>query len=119
MKELTKIAIKLEDYLMADTPLNEGALLLKLSEINKYLVITSRALAEAKLYQEETIATLFTDYHLEMIDMPASIAKEFLKGLNRKANHLVNWLERLNRTLVHTGENSRAQLSFIQQQLKQ
>ena len=50
--------------------------------------------------------------------MPATIASKFITCQNADANYVVNWLDRLNRSLVHIGDNTRTQISFAKEELR-
>ena len=49
--------------------------------------------------------------------VPATIATKFISSQTATINHIVNWLDRINRTLVHAGDNIRTQISFAKQDM--
>lgn len=88
----------------------------RLSDLNHYMARTSVMLAEAKLIQDKSLLDAYLAY--DFTGMPASAVNKMVASMCGEANMLVNWLERLNRTLVHIGENMRTQISFSKEQLK-
>ena len=56
--------------------------------------------------------------HMEFLSrVPATVAIKFVAAQSVTANQLVVWLDRINRTLVHAGDNIRTQISFAKQDL--
>lgn len=56
--------------------------------------------------------------HMEFISrVPATVAMKFVAAQSVTANQIVTWLDRINRTLVHAGDNIRTQISFAKQDM--
>ena len=89
----------------------------RLTDINVYLARSGKLLADAKAYQEQVTANVYSQ-HMEFISrVPATVAIKFVSAQSVTANQLVVWLDRINRTLVHAGDNIRTQISFAKQDL--
>ena len=90
----------------------------KLNDLNHYLARTAVMLAEAKMIQDKSLYDAYMSYHTTGMQMPASAVNKMIASTCGEANMLVNWIDRLNRMLVHIGENMRTQISFNKEQLK-
>ena len=88
----------------------------RLNDLNHYMARTSVMLAEAKLIQDKSLLDAYLAY--DFTGMPASAVNKMVASMCGEVNMLVNWIDRLNRTLVHIGENMRTQISFSKEQLK-
>lgn len=75
-------------------------------------------LADAKLIQDNERALLYVE-HVEVLKkMAVSTAKSFIESQTGEINYYVNWLDRINRSLVHVGDNIRTQISFAKEELR-
>ena len=88
----------------------------RLTDLNHYMARTAVMLAEAKMIQDKSQLDAYLAYDFD--GMPASAVNKMVASMCGEANMLVNWIDRLNRTLVHIGENMRTQISFSKEQLK-
>ena len=88
----------------------------RLNDLNHYLARTAVMLAEAKVIHDKAMLDSYLAYDFEK--MPASVVNKMVASMCGESNRLVNWVERLNRALVHIGENMRTQISFSKEQLK-
>ncbi|WP_298546739.1 hypothetical protein [uncultured Parabacteroides sp.] len=96
---------------------NPKELIDRLTDINVYLARSGKLLADAKAYQDEVAASVYAT-HMEFISrVPATVAMKFVSAQSVTANQLVTWLDRINRTLVHAGDNIRTQISFAKQDM--
>ena len=87
-----------------------------LKDLNHYLARTAVMLADAKMIHDKAIVDTYLAYDFE--GTPASIANKMVASMCGDTSRLVTWVERLNRCLVHIGENLRTQISFNKEQLK-
>ena len=89
----------------------------RLTDINVYLARSGKLLADAKAYQDQVTANVYSQ-HIEFLSrVPATVSIKFIAAQSVTANQLVTWLDRINRTLVHAGDNIRTQISFAKQDL--
>lgn len=88
----------------------------KLNDLNHYLARTAVMLSEAKMIHDKAMLDTYLAYDFEK--MPASVVNKMVASMCGESSRLVTWVERLNRTLVHIGENMRTQISFNKEQLK-
>lgn len=117
MKELLEEAQQIQDFMEISVGDDPTELTNRLSDINTYMARTGKMLADAKQFQDNAISTAYGEHSKEIMKMPATIASKFISSQCGDVNYLVNWLDRLNRTCVHQGDNIRTQLSFIKEQL--
>lgn len=88
----------------------------KLNDLNHFLARTAVMLPEAKMIHDKAMLDTYLAYDFEK--MPASVVNKMVASMCGESSRLVTWVERLNRTLVHIGENMRTQISFNKEQLK-
>lgn len=109
----------MQRFLEEDIPTdNPNVLVNRLSTINTYLACSGKALADAKLLQDKEIVFIYQNNSNYILSLSPSIAKKYVESLTSAENHLVNWIERINRTLVHIGDNVRTQISFAKEELR-
>lgn len=109
----------MQGFLEEDIPTdNPNVLVNRLSTINTYLACSGKALADAKLLQDKAIVFIYQNNTNYIASLSPSIAKRYVESLASAENHLVNWLERINRTLVHIGDNVRTQISYSKEELR-
>lgn len=87
-----------------------------LKDLNHYLSRTAVMLADAKMIHDKAIVDTYLAYDFD--GTPASVTNKMVASMCGDTNKLVTWIERLNRGLVHIGENLRTQISFCKEQLK-
>lgn len=109
----------MQRFLEEDIPTdNPNVLVNRLSTINTYLACSGKALADAKLLQDKEIVFIYQNNSNYILSLSPSIAKRYVESLASAENHLVNWIERINRTLVHIGDNVRTQISYSKEELR-
>ena len=118
LEVLSIIAQKIQGFLEEDFDESPNALVERLGIINSYLAVSGKALADAKLIQDKQAQLIFAEELKSITKMPATIASKFITSQNADANYVVNWLDRLNRSLVHIGDNTRTQISFAKEELR-
>lgn len=108
---------QMQSFLEITTSENPRELIQRLTDINVYLARSGKLLADAKAYQDSVTSNVYAQ-HVEFIShVPATVAQKFISAQSVTANHLVSWLDRINRTLVHAGDNIRTQISFAKQDM--
>lgn len=108
---------KMQSFLETTASDNPKELIERLTDINVYLARSGKLLADAKAFQDEVTANVYAR-HMEFIShVPATVAIKFVAAQSVTANQLVTWLDRINRTLVHAGDNIRTQISFAKQDM--
>ena len=102
---------EMQSFLEITASDNPKELIDRLTDINVYLARSGKLLADAKAYQDQVTANVYAS-HMEFISrVPATVAMKFV------AAQSVTWLDRINRTLVHAGDNIRTQISFAKQDM--
>ena len=103
---------EMQSFLEMTASDNPKELIDRLTDINVYLARSGKLLADAKAYQDQVTANVYAS-HMEFISrVPATVAAQSVT-----ANQIVTWLDRINRTLVHAGDNIRTQISFAKQDM--
>ena len=117
LDKLKIIAQKIQDFLEEDFDENPNILVERLGTINTYLAVSGKALADAKLIQDKKVS-LYSEFNNLIMKMPATIATKFIGSQAYEVNFIVNWLDRINKSLVHTGDNLRTQISYAKEELR-
>ena len=108
---------EMQSFLEITASDNPKELIARLTDINVYLARSGKLLADAKAYQDQVTANVYAS-HMEFISrVPATVAMKFVAAQSVTANQIVTWLDRINRTLVHAGDNIRTQISFAKQDM--
>lgn len=118
LDQLKIIAQKIQDFLEEDFDENPNILVERLGTINTYLAVSGKALADAKLIQDKKVSGLYSEFNNLIMKMPATIATKFIGSQAYEVNFIVNWLDRINKSLVHTGDNLRTQISYAKEELR-
>lgn len=107
----------MQKFLEVTTSDDPRELVQRLTDINVYMARSGKLLADAKAYQDQVTANVYARNTDFISRVPATVAIKFVSAQCVTANHLVNWLDRINRSLVHAGDNIRTQISFAKQDL--
>lgn len=108
---------EMQSFLETTASDNPKELIERLTDINVYLARSGKLLSDAKAFQDQVSANVYAN-HMEFIShVPATVAMKFVAAQSVTANQLVTWLDRINRTLVHAGDNIRTQISFAKQDM--
>lgn len=118
LDKLKIIAQKIQDFLEEDFDENPNILVERLGTINTYLAVSGKALADAKLIQDKKVSGLYSEFNNLIMKMPATIATKFIGSQAYEVNFIVNWLDRISKSLVHTGDNLRTQISYAKEELR-
>ncbi|MBO4550034.1 MAG: hypothetical protein J5733_04830 [Bacteroidaceae bacterium] len=102
-----------------ETPENDPNVLSdRLTKVNIYLARSGQLLAMVKQIQDECTNEIFLAEKSDILKMSATLAKQYISSYLSDVNYYVNWLDRLNRTFVHCGDNIRTQMSFLKEELR-
>lgn len=117
MTELLTEAQVIQTFLEVTTSDDAHELTERLTTLNAYMARSGQMLAQAKNRQDRAVAQAYAKNDHTIAGMSPSIARKFIDAQCANENYLVNWLDRINRTCVHQGENIRTQISFAKEQL--
>lgn len=112
--ELERMQVELE-RIPSDDPIE---LIEKLGLLNVYMARTGYLLSLAKSDQDIAMSKVFESNLASIQKMPATIAAKFISSKCERENFFVSWIERLNRTCVHQGDNIRTQVSFAKENMR-
>lgn len=109
---------EMQDFLEEQVSNEPDDLSSRLTLLNVYMARSGNLLAIAKNIQDHTRKEFF-DNNLESIaKLPASVANKMVESSTGDANHLVTWLDRINRACTHQSDNLRTIFSYVKENLK-
>lgn len=108
----------MQDFLEADVANDPQVLYEHITRTNVYLARSGKLLSEVKRIQDESVFEVFNAYSEYIQSLSATTAKQFISSNLAEVNYYVNWLDRLNRAFVHSGDNIRTQMSFMKEELR-
>lgn len=108
----------MQEFLERDNSDSPEALVERVTKLNVLLARSGKLLADAKLIQDEISADVFIANEATIIKMGATLGRQYVQARTSNINYYVNWLERLNRAMVHVGDNMRTQISFVKEELR-
>ena len=71
------------------------------NDLIAYLARTTKLLADAKYHKDNKLNSAFIDEIRKISQLSASVANKYVDSLCKDENYLINWSERLNRTVTH------------------
>lgn len=89
------------------------------NELNAYLARSGKLLADAKYHRDEKLKDSVFENLKELLKLSATTANKYIDALCKEENFLVNWAERLNRTITHQLDWCRSVLSKQKEELRQ
>lgn len=108
----------MQEFLERDNSDSPEALVERVTKLNVLLARSGKLLADAKLIQDEISADVFIANEATIIKMGATLGRQYVQARTSNINYYVNWLDRLNRAMVHVGDNMRTQISFAKEELR-
>lgn len=117
VKELLDMAQNIQSFIEERCSDEPNKLVAKLTEINSYIAISGKMLSDAKYLQDEYMVLVFNANMEKIQQLSPSVANKYVYALCKDVNYLVNWAERINRSLVHIGDNIRTQVSFAKEEM--
>ena len=117
VKELLDMAQNIQSFIEERCSDDPNKLVAKLTEINSYIAISGKMLSDAKYLQDEYMVLVFNSNMEKIQQLSPSVANKYVYALCKDVNYLVNWAERINRSLVHIGDNIRTQVSFAKEEM--
>ena len=104
---------------MESAPTDEPAVLAqRLAYCNVYLARSGEMLAQAKKLLNEATAAVYDAKGERILKAGAQLAGKIIAGYCSEEQFLCDWLERVNRGLVHSSDNLRSLLSFAKEGLR-
>lgn len=108
----------MQDFLEQNTTSFEpDGLVARLGEINTYMARSGKLLADLQFRQELDVKATFDKEYNAIVKLSATLGKKYVEACCADINHLVNWVDRINKTSKHHGDNIRTQVSFAKEQL--
>lgn len=123
MKSLTELKSicqefqsRLEMEFSKDDP---DACLERMTELEVIMARSGQYLADAKYWQDEARGRL--KQYVEELGSKYSIStlNDYVKAKTVDENHVVNWMERINRSCSHLTDNLRTTISYKKEELRQ
>lgn len=108
----------MQEFLEVGNTDSPDALVERVTKLNALLARSGKLLADAKLIQDEISAEVFLANETTITKMGATLGRQYVQASTSNINYYVNWLDRLNRAMVHVGDNIRTQISFAKEELR-
>lgn len=118
IEQLKQEAAQIQESLEITVSEDPNEMVARLSDLSVYMARTGKMLSDAQLIRDKAMAGVYAESIKLIEKMPATVTRKFVESQTADENHLVTWLERLNRTCTHQSENLRTQVSFSKQQLE-
>jgi hypothetical protein len=113
---------EIQDYLEITCSGEPQEILVRIADISVYLARTSQLLADAKKdvsrIKRSAIVKEVIEPLTSNIALSATTQKAIIDGIAIDEQHLVDWIERINRTCVHQIDALRSMLSYEKEQLR-
>lgn len=71
------------------------------NELIAYLARSTKLLADAKYHKDSKLNSVFMDEIRRISQLSPSVANKYIDSVCKDENYLINWAERLNRTVTH------------------
>lgn len=115
-------AQRIQDYLEITCSSDPNEMVSRISDLSVYMARTSQMLADAKkdvsIIKKSAIAKEIIELLTHNIALSATTQKAIIDGIGIEEQHLVDWIERLNRTCTHQIDAVRSMLSFEKENLR-
>ena len=99
LEELEKDAKMIDDYLNITCSEDPNDCVDRGLSLMAHLARSSKMLSDAKYHKDEAVKnSILKELNL---DMSASILKQLIESTCKRENYLVNWIDRINSTIVH------------------
>ena len=107
---------KIQSYLEITCSSDPNEIIGRISDLSVYMARTSQMLADAKkevsIIKKSAIAKEIIELLTHNIALSATTQKAIIDGIGIEEQHLVDWIERLNRTCTHQIDGLRSILSY-------
>lgn len=118
IEKMTREVSGMQAFMQAE-PTDEPAVLAeRLAYCNVYLARSGEMLAQAKKLLNEATAEVYDQKGERLLKAGAQLAGKVIAGYCSEEQFLADWLERMNRGLVHTSDNLRSLLSYAKETLR-
>jgi hypothetical protein len=120
-KESIKFELKaIQDFIEINIEEEEiTAVQIRGNELNAYLARSGKILADAKYHRDEKLKDSVFENLEELLKLSATTANKYVDALCKEENYLVNWADRINRTITHQLDWCRSVLSKQKEELRQ
>lgn len=116
--EIHMEAAAIQSSLECVCPAEPAAMFDRLAELNVFLARTSEMFAEARHLLNVRRQVVFLEELDRIKGMPATVANKYIDAEVAEEIKLADWIERLNKTVVHQSDNLRSMFSFAKEELK-
>lgn len=119
LEQLTKEVSGIQAF-MQECPTDEPSVLAeRLSYCNVYLARSGEMLAQAKSLLNDATVSVWEAKGDLLLKAGAQLAQKVLAGYCSKEQFLCDWLDRVNRGLVHQSDNLRTLISLAKENMRQ
>ena len=86
-------------------------------DLSVYMARSAKMLADAKYHQDKAVMDCIVK---ELgLNISPSVMNKLITAACRRENYLVNWIDRLNRTITHQGDFLRTVISKAKEEIRQ
>lgn len=118
VEDIIRECQEMQDFLEEPVSNEPDDLSSRLALLNVYMSRSGNMLAIAKSIQDHARKEFFDDNIESLAKIPASVASKMIESATGEANHLVTWLDRINRACTHQSDNLRTIFSYVKENLK-
>ena len=101
LDNLEKEAQDIDDFLNITCSEDPNECVVRGLDLMTYLARSSKMLADAKYHLDEATKNSILNELKENIGLSPSMFKELVKATCKRENYIVNWVDRLNSSIVH------------------
>ena len=116
--ELYEEATKIQSTLECVCPSDPSEMYARLAELNVLLARTSEMYAEARHLLNLRRQEVFVESMEVIKDLSATLANKYIDAQVADEMKLADWVERLNKTIVHQSDNMRSMFSYAKEEMK-
>lgn len=112
---------KIQDFLEITCSENPVEIKNRISDLNVYMARSGQMWADAKKECSKKVSSEIKEKIIEIAKqnyLSATAQNKLIKSIAEDEQHLVDWLERINRTCVHQIDALRSVLSYEKEQLR-
>lgn len=118
IKKMTEEVSGIQAF-MEQGPTDEPVVLAeRLALCNVYMARSGEMLARAKEMLNEAVAAVWEQKEERLLKAGAQLAQKVIAGYCSKEQFLADWLDRVNKGLVHQADNLRTLISYAKENMK-
>lgn len=118
IEKMTSEASAMQSFMEAKPSDDPTILAERLSMANVYIARSGKLLADAKALQDDAMVHAYEKHGEALAKLGSTMAQKILSSYCKDTNFIVNWLDRINRGLVHSSDNLRTLISLAKENMR-